>query len=177
MLRLLIADITVEKLVDTRQVVLHVRWQGGACSDIAVALPLPIAERLRYTPQVVERIRELSQQLSDPQIVEALNQQGLRSSHGLPFTLSMVKWIRYRYGVPLTSLMRPGELTVQQLAQRLGVGIGVVHYWIKHGTIEARQLDGRGPWWITVTGQQEVELRDYVRNSMRLKNHQPKTKL
>ena len=177
MLRLLIADITVEKLVDTRQVVLHVRWQGGACSDIAVALPLPIAERLRYTPQVVERIRELSQQLSDPQIVETLNQQGLRSSHGLPFTLSMVKWIRYRYGVPLTSLMRPGELTVQQLAQRLGVGIGVVHYWIKHGTIEARQLDGRGPWWITVTGQQEVELRDYVRNSMRLKNHQPKTKL
>ena len=177
MLRLLIADITVEKLVDTRQVVLHVRWQGGACSDTTLALPLPIAERLRYTPQVVERIRELSQQLSDPQIVEALNQQGLRSSHGLPFTLSMVKWIRYRYGVPLTSLMRPGELTVQQLAQRLGVGIGVVHYWIKHGTIEARQLDGRGPWWITVTGQQEVELRDYVRNSMRLKNHQPKTKL
>ena len=177
MLRLLIADITVEKLVDTRQVVLHVRWQGGACSDTTVALPLPIAERLRYTPQMVERVRELSQQLSDPQVVQTLNQQGLRSSRGLPFTLAMVKWIRYRYGVPSASLRRPGELTVQQLAQRLAVSINVVHYWIKNGMIEARQLDGRGSWWITVTEQQEVDLRDYVRKSAHLKNHQSKTKL
>jgi excisionase family DNA binding protein len=177
MLRLLIADITVEKLAEKRQLVLHVRWQGGACSDIAVALPMPIADRLRYPPQVVEQIRELSQRLSDPQIVEILNQQGLRSSHGLPFNLSMVKWIRYRYAIPLISLMRPGELTVQQLAQRLGVGIGTVHYWIKNGMIEARQLDGRGPWWITVTHQQESKLQDYVRKSTRFKNHRSKTQL
>ncbi|WP_454829548.1 recombinase family protein [Paraburkholderia xenovorans] len=36
MLRLLIRDITVEKLSATRQAVLHIRWQGSACTDTTV---------------------------------------------------------------------------------------------------------------------------------------------
>ena len=52
MLRLLIAGITVEKLPDKRQIILHIRWQGGACSDKTIELPLPIADRLRYSPQI-----------------------------------------------------------------------------------------------------------------------------
>ncbi len=171
MLRLLIRDITVEKFADVRQVVLHVRWQGGACSDTTVALPRRIADRLRYPTQIVDRVRELSRQLSDPQIAEAMNQQGLHSSRGLPFTLAMIKWIRYRYAIPSVCLKRPEELTVRQLADRLAVSIHFVHYWIKHGVIEARQLDGRGPFWITITDQQEHELHDRVRKSAHLKNH------
>jgi DNA invertase Pin-like site-specific DNA recombinase len=170
MLRLLIRDITVEKLPDARQVVLHVRWQGGACTDTAVDLPLPIADRLRYPPQIVDQVRELACQLSDLQIVQVLNQQGVRSSRGLLFTLAMIKWIRYRYNVPSVCLMRPEELAVKQLADRLAVSIHYVHYWIKHGVIEARQLDGRGPWWITLGDQQEQQLRDHVRTSVHLQN-------
>jgi dsDNA-specific endonuclease/ATPase MutS2 len=45
-LRLLVKDITVEKLSDPKQLVLHVRWQGGACEDIRVNLPLGISDRL-----------------------------------------------------------------------------------------------------------------------------------
>lgn len=171
MLRLLIRDITVEKLADERQIVMHVRWQGGACRDISVALPGSIADQLRYTPQMVERVRELSRDLSDPQIVKALNQQGIRSSHGLPFTLAMIKWIRYRYGIASVCQMRPGELTVKQLAERLAVSIHFVHYWIKRGLIEARQLDGRGPLWVTITDQQEQQLHEHVRTSAHLKDH------
>jgi len=177
MLRLLIRDITVEKFADVRQVVLHVRWQGGACSDTTVELPRRIADRLRYPPQIVDRVRELSHQLSDPQIAEAMNQQGLHSSRGLPFTLAMIKWIRYRYAIPSVCLKRPEELTVRQLANRLAVSIHFVHYWIKHGVIEARQLDGRGPFWITLTDQQEHELHDRVRKSAHLKNHHSNTRL
>ena len=177
MLRLLIRDITVEKFADVRQVVLHVRWQGGACSDTTVALPRRIADRLRYPTQIVDRVRELSRQLSDPQIAEAMNQQGLHSSRGLPFTLAMIKWIRYRYAIPSVCLKRPEELTVRQLADRLAVSIHFVHYWIKHGVIEARQLDGRGPFWITLTDQQEHELHDRVRKSAHLKNHHSNTRL
>ena len=177
MLRLVIRDITVEKLVDARQVVLHVRWQGGACSDTTVELSRRIADRLRYPPQIVDRVRELSHQLSDPQIVEALNEQGLRSSRGLQFSVAMIKWIRYRYAIPSVCLKRPEELTVQQLADRLAVSIHFVHYWIKHGVIEARQLDGRGPLWITITDQQEQELHDRVRKSAHLKNHHSNVQL
>jgi len=175
MLRLLIRDITVEKLPAQRQIVLHVRWQGGACTDTTVSLPAPIAERIRYPAAIVEQVRELSHRLSDPQIVEHLNQQGLCSPHGKPFTLSMIKWIRYRYDVPSISLKRPEELTVRQVAQRFGVSIYVVHYWIERNVVAARQLDGRGPWWITLNAAKETELREWVRTSGHLQPHHSNT--
>jgi hypothetical protein len=45
MLRLLIKDITVEKQHGARHALLHIRWQGGACGDVRVDLPLPRAKR------------------------------------------------------------------------------------------------------------------------------------
>lgn len=165
MLRLLIQDITVEKLSATRQAVLHIRWQGNACTDITVDLPRPVAEAKRYPAAIVDQVRKLSQQLSDPQIVAHLNQEGWRSSTGKSFTLSMVKWIRYRYGIAATSFKRPDELTVQQLAHRLGVSTHVVYYWIERQVIQARKLDGRGPWWITLGPAREQQLQDWVRTS------------
>ena len=87
MLRLLIRDITVEKLSATRQAVLHIRWQGSPCTDITVDLPKPAPEAIRYPAAIVEQVRKLSQRLSDPQIVAHLNQEGLRSATGKSFTL------------------------------------------------------------------------------------------
>ena len=165
MLRLLIADITVEDLRTSRQVVLHVRWQGGACSDVTVTRRTPIAERWRYPAETVERVRDLAHDLNDAQIAHALNGQGLLSSKGQPFTPSIVKWIRYRYAVPATRPQRPDEITVKELADELGVSIYFVHYWIKQGVINARQIDGRGPWWITLNEQQRRDLHHRVRNS------------
>lgn len=165
MLRLLIEDITVQRLADTRQIIMHVRWRGGSCTDMTVDLPRPIADRLRYTPEVVGKVRDLARQLSDAQIAHELNRQGLRSSRGLPFAASIVQWIRFRYGVPAVSNVRPGEITVRELANRLGVSIHFVHYWIKQGLIQARQNDDHGPWWITLTDEQDKQLRHRVSTS------------
>ena len=165
MLRLLIRDITVEKLSAARQAVLHIRWQGNACTDITVDLPRPRPEAIRYPAETVERVRELSQRLSDPQIVAHLNQEGLRSATDKSFTLSMVKWIRYRYEIAATSFKRTDELTVQQLADRLGISTHMVYYWIERQVVQARKLDGRGPWWITLNLAKEQQLRRWVRTS------------
>jgi len=165
MLRLLIRDITVEKLFAARQAVLHIRWQGSACTDITVDLPRPRPEAIRYPAETVERVRELSQRLSDPQIVAHLNQEGLRGATGKSFTLSMVKWIRYRYEIVATSFKRTDELTVQQLADRLGISTHMVYYWIERQVVQARKLDGRGPWWITLNRAKEQQLRRWVRTS------------
>ena len=170
MLRLLVDDITVQRLPDTRQIIMHIRWHGGSCSDTTVELPRSVAERLRYAPEIVDKVRALALQLCDAQIVEELNRQGLRSSRGLPFTLSMIKWIRFRYGVPALSNIRPGEITVRQLASRLGVSIHFVHYWIQQGLIHARQANDGGPWWISLTGEQELQLHYRVRTSGHLQN-------
>lgn len=168
MLRLLIRDITVEKLGDLRQAVMHVRWQGGACTDITVDLPKPVADAIRYPEATVEHIRHLALTLSDSQIVARLNHDGQRSPHGRPFTLAMVKWVRYKYAIAQISSKWSDELSVKEVAKRFGISTDVVYYWIGCGIIEPRQPEGRGRLWIKIDAAKELELRERVLASSRI---------
>ena len=168
MLRLLIKDITVEK-PQPKQLLVHIRWQGGASTSHSVPLPPSIADRMRYPAPLVDRVRNLAQSLPDAQIVDRLNQEGLVSALGKPFTTSMIRWIRYRYKIPTAKLMSSQESTVQQVAERFRVSINVVYYWIEQGLLQARQLNPGMPYWITVTEADEQKLQDWVRNSHRIR--------
>lgn len=168
MLRLLIKDITVEKRSEPKQALLHIRWQGGACSDVAVDLPRPRAEAIRYPEPVVARVRELARSLNDQQIVAELNRLNERSATGRPHTLHTIRWIRWKHRIVSPSLKRPEELTVQQLSGRLGVQPGVVYYWVKRGVIVARRLNGGSPVWITIDESKLHELRDRVTRSKKM---------
>ena len=168
MLRLLIKDITVEKPLRPKQLLAHIRWQGGACTDICVQLPPNIADRVRYPAAVVDRVRHLAQSLPDGDIADCLNQEGQVSALGKPFTGSMIKWVRYRYQIPRAKLVRSDELTVQQVAERFRVSPSVVYYWIDRGVIQARRLNAGSPYWITLNETDEQKLRDWVRNSCKI---------
>jgi DNA invertase Pin-like site-specific DNA recombinase len=169
MLRLLIKDITVEKPLRPKQLLAHIRWQGGACTDICVQLPPNIADRVRYPAAVVDRVRHLAQSLPDGEIADRLNQEGQVSALGKPFTGSMIQWIRYRYQIPKARLARPEELTVQQVAERFSVSSNVVYYWIDRGVIQARRLNAGSPHWITLSETDEQKLHDWVRNSCKIR--------
>ena len=164
-LRLLIKDITVERLSASRQILLHLRWQGGACEDVAITLPPSISDRMRYPHRIVERVRNLALNLPDSQIAATLNTEGQLSARGKPFTTSMIKWIRYRYRIPAALLKGPQELTVKQTADKFGVSHHVVYYWIERGMIEARRIKRGSPYWITIGPDKDRELREKVRNS------------
>jgi DNA invertase Pin-like site-specific DNA recombinase len=168
MLRLLIKDITVEKVPQEKQLLVNIRWQGGACSQAHVQLPPNIADRMRYPAALVDRVRDLAQSLSDARIADQLNQEGMVSALGKPFTVSMIKWIRYRYKIPAAKLKDPDELTVQQVAEHFGVNPNVVYYWIQHGVIQARRLDSGTMYWIKVSETDEQKLQDWVRNSRKI---------
>ena len=170
MLRLLIKDITVEKPVP-KQVVLHIRWQGGACTDVTVDLPPGVADQVRYPSELVERIRELAETLSDTQIADSLNQQGRTSPKGKAFTVSMIKWVRYKHAIPRPQLQRPGELTVDQMMEKFGVISHMVYYWIERGHVEARQLKRGTPYWIRLDAATEQALSEWVKNSSRISTH------
>jgi hypothetical protein len=169
MLRLLIKDITVEKSSVPKQLLVHIRWQGGACSERIVQLPLNLPDRLRYPTAVVERIRELAQSLPDAEIAAQLNRDGHTSAKGKPYTTKIIQWIRWRYQIPPAPLKNGEEFTVQQVAQQFGVSIWVVYYWIERGIItKARRLNDRAPYWITLKPADEEKLRDWVRSSSRI---------
>jgi DNA invertase Pin-like site-specific DNA recombinase len=169
MLRLLIKDITVEKPLRPKQLLVHIRWQGGACTDTCVQLPPNIADRVRYPVAVVERVRHLAQSLPDGDIADCLNQEGQVSALGKPFTGSMVHWIRFRYQIPRAKLERSDELTVQQVAERFRVSPNVVYYWIDRGVIQARRLNAGSPYWITLNETDEQKLQAWVRNSCKIR--------
>jgi hypothetical protein len=124
---------------------------------------------VRYPAAVVDRVRDLAQSLSNREIAERLNGDGHVSALGKPFTGSMVQWVRYRYQIPKATLARPEELTVQQVAELFGVSPNVVYYWIDRSVIQARRLNAGSPYWITLSEPDEQKLRDWVRNSCRIR--------
>jgi DNA invertase Pin-like site-specific DNA recombinase len=168
MLRLLIRDITVEKRRGEKQAVLHVRWQGGACCDVSIQLPANIADRMRYSPEILERVQALAPNHSNKQLAERLNAEGHQSSSGKPFSASMISWIRYRYQIPKVDLKKAGELTVDEVAQKFGVSHHVVYYWIHRGVVQARRLHSGAPYWITLSAKNTRELLNWVKESKRI---------
>ena len=167
MLRLLIKDITVEKLAEPRQLSVHIRWHGGALTDLSVPLPPKAADRLRYPSATVERVRELAHNLPDAQIADQLNREGHVSSTGKPYTRSIISWIRWRHQIQAPKFKTPEELTVQQVAKQFGVTHSVVYDWIEKGTIKARRFNNGMPYWITLSAEDETKLRDWLCNANR----------
>ena len=177
MLRLLIKDITVEKQHGARHAILHIRWQGGACGDVNVDLPRPRAEAIRYSEPVIARVRDMARILTDQQIVAELNRLGELSATGRRHTMHTISWIRYKYKIPGPSLKRPEEVTVQELAARLGVQPGPVYYWIKRGMIETRRIKNGSPVWIKIDEIKLQELRDRVSRSKKMRKQPDVQKL
>jgi DNA invertase Pin-like site-specific DNA recombinase len=173
MLRLLIKDITVEKSSVPKQLLVHIRWQGNACTDLTLQLPPNIADRMRYPDAIVNRVRVLAQNLRDAEIADQLRQEGHISVTGKPYTASIIQWIRYRYQISPPTLKKPEELTVHQVAQRFGVSENVVYYWIQHALLLARHLNSGSPYWITLNETDEQKLRDWVRNSSHIQSISP----
>lgn len=173
MLRLLIKDITVEKAPGAHQALLHVRWQGGACTDIPVDLPLPVADRVRYPDEVIERVRELATDMHDKEIAIQLSKDGRVSAKGKPYSVPIVKWIRWRYKIPAAPVRSSDELTVKQVADRFGVSTHVVYYWIDRGVLEARQSARNLPYSITLDAAKSRELRKWVKESTKLRKSKP----
>ena len=95
------------------------------------------------------------------------------SSTGKPFTLSMIRWIRYKYRIPGPPIPA-GTLNVRQLRNRYGVSMWVVYYWIDRGLIDARRKKPGLPYAITITEETDRTLRHWVANSAHLPPTSPK---
>jgi hypothetical protein len=171
MMRLLIKDITIKKTAQPKQLLAQIRWQGGATETLVLDLLPDIADRLRYPDAVVARVRELAATLHDDEIADTLNRKNCRSPKGKTFTVSMIRWIRFRYKIAAAILKLPEELTVQEVGQRFGVSIYVVYYWIERGLLKARRLNEGSPYWITISSGKEQELRQWVRRSSKIRKH------
>jgi len=143
---------------------LQIRWQGGATETIDVRRQPNRAEAVRYPDTFVAKIRTIAEKYDDEEIVRRLNGEGLTSSTGKPFTVSIIRWIRFKHRIPGPPLPT-GTLTVSQVRERYGISLWVVHYWIKRGIVSAVQRKPNTPYAITINNAVDRHLRKWIANS------------
>jgi DNA invertase Pin-like site-specific DNA recombinase len=168
MLRTLIADVTLISQPGAKQLHIGIRWQSGATEQLDVERP-PRAQDARRTPAAaVELARRRGPELNNHELAAELNAAGHRTGAGRPFDPAAAQWLRWRYQIPAPPPFAPGELSVHDVARRLGVSDGVVYYWIAHGQLDAR----RGPakrHRIPFPPEVEQACRERVANSVHIK--------
>ena len=167
-LRLLIKDITIERLQNPTRAALHVRWQGGACEDIVVPLKHAFGNGWRYPVDLVRRVRQMSASMYDGQIATELNRQGMRSLTGKPFNSEMIRSVRHARYVPQPPFRRSDELTIKEMRNRFGVSAFVVRYWIERGIVSAHQQSAGSAWLIQLNPEKEAALKRWVERSPQL---------
>ena len=94
--------------------------------------------------------------------------QGGKLNKDKRFTRSMIRWIRYKQGIPVPILKQPDEMTVNQVMAKFSVSRWVVYYWIERKVISARRLNNGSPYWITIDPQKAHALSTLIKNSTKI---------
>jgi excisionase family DNA binding protein len=174
MLRALIADVTLtsEPADIGDQVRIGIRWSSGAAEEIVGNRP-GVAHSA--TPaEAVELIRELAGH-SDEEVAARLVAQGLRTGSGHAFDVTAVRWVRHVHRIPSAHAdQASGELTIPQVAARLGVGESVIHRWISHGRLTSRRT-ASGRHRVAFSAAVEQHCRQLIANSQRIRARTPGT--
>jgi DNA invertase Pin-like site-specific DNA recombinase len=169
-LRTLIADVTLTSDPAGDEIRVGIRWRAGACEEQVAA-----RTRMRTGQEAVELIsRRKLEGLRDTDIAAELRALGLRTARGNQFGTRDVRNVRHSLGLARPSPLEPGELTVGQVAARLGVKPGTVYYWLRAGLLPHRKR-ATGAICIPFSAQTEATLRARLAVSRHMKQTEKKT--
>ncbi len=145
MVGLLIEDVT---LIRGDKITAHVRFRGGATTTLTLPLPLNAWQGRMTSPHVIAQVDELLQQHTDAEVAKRLNECGMETGAGAPFSSNAVKWVRYSHGLKSLKerLRKAGWLTTQEYAAKLGVHQGTLKARLKRGLIQGRICNDAGGW-------------------------------
>jgi len=143
LIRLLICDVTLIKTTD--HIRAHVRMPGGTLHTLTVPRSLKAWEAHTTPPAAIARIDELLADHTYDQSVAILNQEGLISGWGKPFTVASLTQLCKNRGIPShrDRLQAAGMLTAPEIADQLAVTPATIKIWRRRGDITGRRVDGR----------------------------------
>lgn len=168
LLRTLVADVTLTSQSDGDELRIGIRWRSGASELITTRRPPPLHETKRTPNPAAELIVQLGPATSDQELVAQLSARGMKTGMGRAFDVAAVKWVRYIHRVPSPCPFQPGELSVDQVAARLGISADAVYYWIEHGQLAARRTTS-GRLCVSFTPEVEAACRNRIANSHHLR--------
>jgi DNA invertase Pin-like site-specific DNA recombinase len=141
--RLLIEDVT---LLRAEQMVVHIRFKGGATQTIQVPFPPPFAQSRLTAPHTLAVMQQVLHELTDAQTAERLNALGYRTFTGLPFQPAHVAQLRRHHGLTdrYTTLREQGWLTAAEIAEQCGISVARVWRRYHQGRLVGAVYNDRG---------------------------------
>ena len=171
---LLLQDVT---LIKREQLLIHVRFSGGATRT----LELPRPRRVTVTPRsVITEVDRLLDDHSPEAIANILNARGSVSGYGKPFTGRMINRVRVKYGLKsrFERLHAKGMLTREEMAQRLGINAKQVAAWRAAGLLRGHLCTEKDEYLYEDPGPDPPRKAKGVRLSKRLRfenvSHRPR---
>ena len=143
MVRLIIEDVTLTK---EEEILLQIRFKGGANETHHLPLPKSAFEEKKHSPEVIAEIERLLHNNTDSEVAKKLNAQGMVSGTGKPFNGRRVQKIRRAYGLRsyYWHLKQKGYVTMKEICKRYNVERWTVTSWRQKGLIESRLYDDVG---------------------------------
>ena len=168
LLRTLIGDVTLISEPHSMQLRIGIRWRSGACEELMARRPYS-APQVRRTPQdAVEIAMRLGASRTNEELAAELNRVGLKTGTGKGFNVASIQWMRYAYHIDRLQLLAPGELSVKQVAARLGIAPDALYFWISQGQVAVRRT-AKGRLCVRFTSELEQTLRQRIAKSNRLR--------
>ena len=159
--RLMLEEVIVDIDEQAAQIAMKLHWLGGRHSELHIQRPRPGNHRHATRTDAVEIVKRMAGQWPDKEIAATLNRRGMKTGVGNTWTESRVYSLRRKHRCLDYSPPSNGEemLTLNQAADRLGVGSWVVRRLIKLGILEASQTVRSAPWQIKTSTVESEKIR------------------
>lgn len=133
-----------EKMIHTT-----IYWHGGATSQ------LQAPKYLFSSPHIYWRISELAETHTDREIADVLNEEGIQTVKGKPWTDRRVMDFRHSNGIASGFTARSdlripdsGYVTTSEAAAALGISVSTVENWFKQGILDGKRDRAGATIWI-----------------------------
>jgi predicted DNA-binding transcriptional regulator AlpA len=154
---------------DDRIADLHIIWQGGASTQLSMAMTKRGGHTRTTSEDTLALVRRLAAHYDDKTIALILSKQRRRTATGLGWTKTRVKSLRVSHGIPAYEPAKTETVgadqqddcvvTVPQAAELLGISKHTIYRWLREGFITGEQLTPAAPWHIRI----DQALRDRIR--------------
>jgi hypothetical protein len=165
LVRTLIREVIVDRDDGAGQIVLTIHWVGGRHTEVRVtrvrAGRYPDGSR----PSAVEAIRKLGGKWPDRELAVTLNRMRCRTDDNGSWTMTRVRELRERLGIPEfdPDAPRVETVTADEAARRLAICVASVHRLIRDGVLPGTQIMPSAPWEIPVAALDSEAVRIGVR--------------
>ena len=146
MARLLLEDVTLRR---AQEVIVQVRFKGGATRELRLPLPQPAWALKRTKPEIVAAIDQLLGEHTAMEVAQVLNQREWRSGTGCLFNQRTVHRLvkDYQMGTRDERLRARGLLTPQEIGELIDSKPNLVDYWREQGLLKGARRNEKNEYY------------------------------